>query len=235
MLAAARHGQGPTGGAPKRSYVGNFSRTESPISDNGMLRSGATAGRDWSDIITAGGLAYGTQANGQATPPYNDSLCCVNGVWAANQQAEAVCHFESGNVGAGYHELELLLRWDISTGIARGYEVNHAHDGGYAEIVLWNGALNGYTLPQNEGTPRGPLVNGGKFRAAAIGFTITAWYDYLDGLGFQQVATCDIRQFNSGAPPNIWTDGAPGFGHWNHGTTNTVTALAYSSFSAVEL
>ena len=37
------------------------------------------------------------------------------------------------------HEVEVLLRWADSAHIARGYECNLAFDGGYAQIVRWNG------------------------------------------------------------------------------------------------
>jgi len=219
-------------------YVTNFPLTQNPISEGGIWLAGASAGVDWSNIQTASNLAFGTQPNSTPPPPYKDSLACFNGphLFGADYDVRGVCHIESGNIGSGFHELEIFTRMQISSGVARGYEFNQAFDAAYGGFVWWQGGLNQF-LPGPVSTGLQPLTTGTILRVVASGNILRGYADY--GSGFILQCTCDISvaaNFPGTTPDghsySAWNDGQPGFGHWNDGVTSTTTALAYSQWSA---
>lgn len=63
------------------------------------------------------------------------------------------------------HEVELLLRFQITAHDARGYEVMWGISG-YLAVVRWNGPLADYTALYDSGDPRiGPPADGDVLRA----------------------------------------------------------------------
>ncbi len=211
------------------SYSTSFPLTENPILEGGRWRNGGAVGLDWSNMRTNGTLAFGTQVNGTPVPPYNDSGAILNG-FPADYIIQATCHVEAGNIGAGFHELELLSRWVYSPNVARGYEFSHAYNGAYATFVRWNGPVSDFDPANSGGTPHGSLVTGAVMKVIVSGNILSGYVDYNGGSGFQLVQQVDITTDFPAGP--VWNDGNPGMGHWNNGTTSTTTALAFSSFTA---
>ncbi|HKQ25233.1 MAG TPA: hypothetical protein VJT81_12395, partial [Burkholderiales bacterium] len=185
-------------------YTTNFPDTESPISEGGIWTNGLTTGQNWTDVKTTGGKAVATQ---EAFPTrYSDDLAHLNKSFvdfADNQYAQATVYLAPGYTGnGGKHEVELLLRFEITANKARGYEVLWGIDG-YIAIVRWNGPVGDFTPLYDPGfgsiaVPR----DGDVLRAEIVGNIITV---YKNG---SLVATADI--FGG----NVWTEGQPGIGFW---------------------
>src|SRR5438874_4698763 len=72
------HGPTHNEGA-KQSYSTNFSATENPISEGGKWINGGTTGRDWGNVQSTPGLAFGTMVS--SAPPYDDSTAVLAGTW----------------------------------------------------------------------------------------------------------------------------------------------------------
>jgi hypothetical protein len=104
-----------------------------------------------------------------------------------------------------------LLHWADDAHNARGYECNLAWNGGYAEIVRWNGKLGDFTYLIRSGAPSG-VHQGDVFSAKIVGDKITS---YLNGV---QIAT---------ATDSTFTDGNPGKGLWRGGGNAEVTLGDY--------
>jgi hypothetical protein len=158
------------GGSAGASYSTNFDLTESPLSEKGAWHH---TGLDWTLVDAGDGLAFGTQPLGvarQGPTGYDDSYAYLAG-FPADQQASGVLHF--GNIDASCtHEVEIILRWDDSAHVARGYECNLAFDGGYAQIVRWNGAIGDYTYLADGSVPGG-VHEGDTLSASVVGDQIT--------------------------------------------------------------
>jgi hypothetical protein len=208
------------------AYSTDFDLTESRISEGGRWH---RDGLDWTAIETFGGLAAGTQALGVARSGpgvYNDSYAYLTG-FPASQQASAVVHLASGVDTGCTHEVEILLRWADAAHTARGYECNLAYNGGYAEVVRWNGPVGDYTYvaPQGSGGP-GAVHDGDVFTAQIVGNVITT---ALNGRMLQRVDVTSV-----GGP--VWSDGNPGIGMWRG--TNGCGArgdYAFTHFAATSL
>ena len=126
-------------------YTTRFPLTEAPISENGRWISGKKAGLDWSDVVTTGNLAHGTQTGFNG---YDDSVALLTGTWGATQTVTGTVrsdHPVSGNV---FEEVELFVRARITPHLMRGYEINFRAIGSpqsYCEVVRWNGRLGDFT------------------------------------------------------------------------------------------
>src|SRR5215831_6507142 len=153
--------------APKRTYSTNFAATENPISEGGVWTRGGVEGRLWTSPQTIPGVCFPTQ-NDHAIPPYDDSIACLSG-FAANQKAKCVLH---RNSPAGEHEVEMLLRFQISSGLARGYEVS-VLQGGTVYVVRWNGALNDYTQIAGPISTNVNAGSGATWEAQIVGSVLT--------------------------------------------------------------
>ncbi|HEX7669178.1 MAG TPA: hypothetical protein VF395_06340 [Polyangiaceae bacterium] len=122
--------------------------------------------------------------------------------------------------GATTHEVEILLHWSDDAHNARGYECNLAWNGGYAEIVRWNGPINDFTYLARSSAPMG-VHEGDTLSAKIVGTTITS---YLNGV---QIAT---------ATDSTFTTGNPGIGLWRGGGAPvTLRDYAFTSFTATSL
>jgi hypothetical protein len=201
--------------APAVTYSTTFSATESPISEGGAWTHNGTF---WTKVDTSGGLAFNTQDNSGAV---DDSYAYLSG-FPPNQSASMVIHKGSPS---GFHECEILLRWLDSSSTARGYECNLAWDGGYAEIVRWEGPAGlgtsgSYTYVAPQGSGGGVTVNDGDvFSAQIVGGVITS---YLNGVPLNT------------ATDSTWTTGNPGIGFYR-ASAGPATDYCATSYSATGL
>jgi hypothetical protein len=205
---------GAGGSSGVSAYSTDFNLTESPISEGGKWKH---AGLDWTNVITAGGLAFGTQ-NGNGG--FDDSYAYLAASFPANQSASGTIHLEAG-ITAAYAEVEILLRWTDSTHNSTGYECNLAYNGQYAEIIKWPGPL-GTQKSQFKFISSGNAVAGGVhegdvFQADVIGNVITS---RLNG---KVIAT--------GMDSSIPSGGAPGIGFYSEGAPAS-PKFSFTQFSA---
>ena len=213
--AAVDAGADGDGGAV--TYSTDFLATENPISEGGHW---IHLGVPWSLVATGGGVAYGTQPGDGA---YTDSYAHLSG-FPPDQSVTATIHLAAGFSPGGTREVEIHLRWADSASSARGYECNLAYNGGYAEVVRWNGPLGDYTYvsPQGSGGP-GAVHDGDVFEAQIVGTTITT---SLNGHQLQHVDVASIGG-------TVWTDGNPGMGFWRGaGASATPGDYGFSSYAA---
>ncbi|MEO8137819.1 MAG: hypothetical protein ABI831_28060 [Betaproteobacteria bacterium] len=190
--------------AGSNSYATNFPSTENPISESGKWINGKTAGVDWNNVQAVPGKAHASVLSGNPNR-YNDSIAHLNTAFAANQFAQGSVYRAAGySPGTSKHEVELLLRFQISANFARGYEVLWGHSG-YLAVVRWNGPLGDYTALYEAGDPGiGPPVDGDVLRAEIIGNVIRV---YKNGM---QVASVSDATYANGQPGiGLWpVDGA---------------------------
>jgi len=180
------------------SYSTGFPQTENPISEGGMWIGGKAVGVDWNNVQTVPGKAYASVLSGSPNR-YNDSIAQLNTTFTANQFAQGTVYRAAGYSPTGGHEVELLLRFQITPQNARGYEVLWGHQG-YLAIVRWNGPLANYTTLYDSGNPGiGPAVDGDVLRAEIVGSTIRV---YKNGSLVASVSD------------STWTSGQPGIGFW---------------------
>lgn len=213
--------------ALRPSYGTNFPLTETSISEGGRWRGGLTDGGSWHDIRTAAGIAYGTQLSGPTSgPPYDDSMACLSD-FPPDHSASVIVNIDpAGNVGL-FHEAELLLRWDISPGVARGYECNYAYNGAYSQIAIWNGPQNSFGTFVDPGDPNGALQTGDVLLATAIGNVISM---YRNG-----VLTCQLIDTSGAGGGAKWTDGNPGLGQWRRNGSGLPPRIRYTHYEAHSL
>lgn len=176
--------------AGPKSYSTNFLAIENPISENGVWVTGLANGIDWNDVRKENGFAYGANVSAG----YDDCLAHLKG-FPPNHFSQATLHVASNYTPPSSHEIELLLRFEITAKNARGYEINCGWNGAYSQIVRWNGALNDFTYLNPTGPGFGALKEGDVIKATAIGNTITV---YKNGNQVMQVSD------------STWTDGDPG-------------------------
>jgi hypothetical protein len=164
------------------------------LSQGSLWINGKTAGRDWNDVRSEPGLAFGSNI----VTGYNDDIAVLTTSFSPDQYAEGTVHRAEPYSPNASHEVELLLRFKITAHTARGYEVLWGHKGDMA-IVRWNGPLGNYT-PLLDDLQIGPAVDGDVLRAEIIGGVIKV---YRNGV---LVAT--------GPNDTTWKDGQPGIGFW---------------------
>jgi hypothetical protein len=217
---ASTHDAGSSSDAGPVSYSTQFPSTEAPISEGGHW---IHRGTPWSLVDTSGGVAYGTQPGDGA---YTDSYAHLSG-FPPDQAVTATVHLAAGFSPGGTREVEIHLRWADTASTARGYECNLAYDGGYAEVVRWNGPLGDYTYvsAQGSGGP-GAVHDGDVFKAQIVGTIITTW---LNGQKLQQVDVASIGG-------TVWTGGDPGMGFWRGaGASATPGDYGFSSYAATSV
>jgi len=188
------------------SYTTSFTGTENPISEGGIWTNGLAAGLDWTDVKTTGGQAVATT---QTWPSrYSDDIALLNKSFIDfddNQYAQGTVYLAPGYTGnGGGHEVELLLRFEITPNGARGYEVLWGIPG-YIAIVRWNGPVGNYTPLWDPGIGSIPVpVDGDILRAEIIGNDLSV---YRNG---SLVHTTDITLMGG----TTYTEGQPGIGFW---------------------
>jgi len=156
-----------------QTYSTAFSTTENPISENGKWTNGGNVGLDWQNVRTTAGTpnkAYGTGVSDD----YNDCIAVLSG-FPANQSAEATVYRAAGYTPPSSHEIELLLRFQVSAHTARGYEMDFWYGGESLQIVRWNGRMGDFTVLNVSGPGPQGLVTGDIVKAQMIGNTITVF------------------------------------------------------------
>ena len=169
-----------------------FPLDEAPISEQGVWTSGGATGLDWQNINTLGGLAYGSGTSAG----YDDCIAHLSG-FPPNQYAEATVHVAANYTPPSSHEVELLLRFEITAHNARGYEILCGYNAAYSQIVRWNGPLNSFDYLTTSGPGFTPLAEGDVIRAEIVGDVITVFQN-----GAQVMSATD----------STWSNGNPGMG-----------------------
>jgi hypothetical protein len=195
-----------TASAAASRYVTRFEQTENPLSHGGRWINGKTIGLDWHDAKSVGGVAQASALSG-ISHRYDDSIAVLTTTFTPNQYAQGTVFRAAAYSPPSKHEIELLLRFQISEHSARGYEVLWADAGAFA-VVRWNGRLGDFTVlaatdrPELGGDGPGPglAIDGDVLRAEIVGEVVRVYKN--GGLVFV-------------APPNdTWKTGQPGLGFW---------------------
>lgn len=162
----------------RRIEVHTFDGSEDPLSEGGLWLGGLTHGVDWNDCRKVSGLACGkwtTQAQ------YRDPFALRNGVWAPDQEAEAVLS-GVGAVSSGcFPEFECWTRAAVSAGSATAYEAGIHANGDYAFIARWNGPPglpDGFDILVSMGALA--LANGDVMRFRSVGNTHTLYLNDVE-------------------------------------------------------
>jgi len=149
-----------------RSYRTEFRGNETPISEGGIWLNGKRDGIDWADVLMRDGRVYGEvtrmmakerrveqqvlgagAAAGAAEGDYDDPTAVLTGSWGRDQYGRARV-FSKNQTDKYFQEVEIRLRSSIKPHWCDGYEVFWRclkTDGGYAEIVRWNGKIGDFT------------------------------------------------------------------------------------------
>jgi hypothetical protein len=174
---------------------------EKPISQGGVWLNGQANGTSWSDVWAGLGRAYGAPTNtkfscGGDPGRYADPTAILRGgwqpdgqghsFWNPNQTVTATASCESNVTSVPYPEVEIRLRFQVTNGVAQGYEImwrcsNAGNIGNsYVAVARWNGALCDYT---GIGFTSGPasidggqgVVDGDTVTAQIVGSTLTLY------------------------------------------------------------
>lgn len=219
------------GGGGGGDFSTTFSATENPISEGGIWLNGQTDGGDWHDCLTTSGRCVGAADN--FVSRYADDICCLKTsyrAFSAAQWAQATLYVAGGYTGGGgSHECELLLRWSISSGVARGYEaaIGIRPAGTYAFIVRWNGSLGDYTALWDPGGSLGSYTN--TPTAMADGDVMRAEISAGGVISLRQNGI-----LLGSVTDSTWTGGQPGMGFWPVDGA-TAGSMGWSDFSAGDL
>jgi len=198
------------------SYSTSFPNTENPLSEGGRWINGRAVGGNWNNVQSMPGRAI---AAGFVSG-YDDPIAVLTTSFAANQYAEGTVFRATGYSPSASHEIELLLRFQITSGNARGYEVLWGA-GGEVNVVRWNGPLGNYTpVGGSTGPNIGAARDGDIFRAEISGTIIRV---YRNGA---LVLTRDVSSVG-----NVWTTGQPGMGFFPR-TGATLANYGWKSYRA---
>lgn len=228
-LCIEEGGNGDTNSTPcppvnsSSTYTTTFDATENPISEGGKWVNGKSVGLKWNDVQTANGKAYAANFIGGSSR-YNDPVAHLKTsfmTFAADQYAEATVSRVSGYKNpTDKHEIELLLRFEITANSARGYEVLWGQDG-EIYVVRWNGPLGSYKALGGLPDPGpGPAVDGDVLRAEILGNVIKV---YLNG-SLLFTAPAD----------STFSSGQPGIGFWPT-AGSTLSSYGWKNFEAGNL
>lgn len=218
---------GKAGAAPSgpRTYSTNFDGTELPVSEGGAW---AKQGTPWTRVQTASGVAFGRQGF-EGSGGFDDSYSLLTGTWGANQEASGVIYLD-GSISSGLHEAEIHLRGtEIDATHYTVYEFNLAWDGGYAQIIKWQGPPGdlggiGTDLAHfpvlDGGSVGGGVHNGDILTARAVGNTLSL---LVNGTLIAQ------------ATDSSYPTGRPGMGFYRGTSSSSASDYGFTSFSATEL
>lgn len=214
--------------ATNPNFTTNFPLTENPISQGGIWLNGAVDGGTWNDCKTTGGQCVGA-ANAGAPLFYNDDLGVLKTSYRTfnnDQFAQGTVYRAGGYTPAANHEIELLLRFSLSTNNAHGYEAlwgfDAASGNGYVALVRWNGNIGDYTAIYDPGVGAIPVMTDGDvFYAQIVGNFVT-----LKRNGTNITSPIDITSVGA-----TWASGQPGVGFWP--TTGAVPEnMGWKSYTA---
>lgn len=179
------------------SYSTNFGSTENPLSDGGKWVNGKAVGVNWHNVRSMSGRAVAAAF----VSGYNDPIAVLTTSFAANQYAQGTVFRVSSYAPSASHEIELLLRFQITAGNARGYEILWGAKG-EVNVVRWNGPLGSYNAIGGVTGPNlGAAKDGDVLRAEISGNIIRVYKNGTLAL------TRDVSTVG-----NIWTTGQPGIG-----------------------
>ena len=198
-----------------RSYRTEFRGNETPISEGGIWLNGKRDGIDWADVLMRDGRVYGEvtrmmakerrveqqvlgagAAAGAAEGDYDDPTAVLTGSWGRDQYGRARV-FSKNQTDKYFQEVEIRLRSSIKPHWCDGYEVFWRclkTDGGYAEIVRWNGKIGDFTsLKKLVGKEYG-VEDGDLIEASITGNVIKGYVN-----GKEMISAVDDR-IQSGSP-----------------------------------
>jgi hypothetical protein len=209
-------------------YTTSFPLTENPISEGGRWISAGAFG-SWSDMRTTTGLAFGTQDT-PVSPPYDDSGALLRPPpgksWGRNQRVIGQVKIANRGSWTGFHELPILLRGHIATGVLKGYEcLFPCTTSTKLEMTQWLGPLatnpggvagNPNSFGAHAEEPSWPGLSDNDFILAQIvGTVITMAHQPAAGGGYTSYLTYDTA-----SDAVRFSDGMPGIFHWKNGTSN---------------
>ncbi len=228
-------------------YSTNFASNENPLRESSAWLDGAADGRDWNNMKTVGGLAYGTQIGSTS---YDDSVAVLAGSWSWHQRCRARSWFVTSGgdsavlaSGSAFMEIELQLHFTVTTGSITGYEATIAcsSDQNYVQINRWNGAVGSFTLLGSATIPA-PAVPHATTNQGNVG---DLW-EFRDE-GTSSVPLLKVYQngilvltYNTSPDATKYTGGAPGIGHYDGqggsaGPTNSHQAdCGWTQFDATD-
>src|SRR5262249_30992606 len=138
-------------------------------------------------------------AGGAPEGDYDDPTAVLAGVWGPDQYARAEV-FSRDPTDEYFQEVEIRLRSTMEPHRCAGYEVFFRclkTDGGYAEIVRWNGKIRDFTSPAKLSGPQYGGEDGDIIEASITGNVIKG---YINGGGMIS------------APDDVFGQGGPGIG-----------------------
>ena len=198
-----------------RSYRTEFRGNETPISEGGIWLNGKRDGIDWADVLMRDGRVYGEvtrmmakerrveqqvlgagAAAGAAEGDYDDPTAVLTGSWGRDQYGRARV-FSEKQTDKYFQEVEIRLRSSIKPHWCDGYEVFWRclkTEGGYAEIVRWNGKIGDFTsLKKLVGKDYG-VADGDLIEASITGNVIKGYVN-----GKEMISAVDDK-IQSGSP-----------------------------------
>jgi hypothetical protein len=226
--------RGAIGAVAQTAYTTSFPVTENPILEGGLWTRGGSEGVSWTDPQTgansssSGQIAFGTQLPSSG---FTDSIAHLKN-FLPNHYAEGVMF----NAATDQIEVELLLRFLITNGNARGYELDYVFSGTNTcdlHLVRWEGAL-GVFQELNGGVAVATGVDistGTTHRGTISGNTITATRNGVT------VFTYDLLANFVADGSRIWGDGNPGMGFWDGSLAdgNHRNQMGFSTFSSAQV
>ncbi len=201
---------GGQGASASNNFSTTFASVENPLSEGGIWTNGLADGTDWSNARATANGAVGASDTFYLTQRYADCLAHLKTTYRtfnANQFAQGTVYRAGGYTGnGGSHEIELLLHFAISSGVARGYELLWS-TAGHMALVRWNGSLGDYTALVDGITAPGQAADGDVVRVEISGMVFTA---YKNGSPVSGLTAIDIAAIGG----TQWTTGQPGLGFW---------------------
>jgi hypothetical protein len=221
---------------PARSYSTHFQLDEDPISDGGMWLNGRADGIDWIDVISKNGVGYGAvsrmgvperrveQGNLEGSTPeeaapegdYDDPTAVLAGAWGRDQHGKARV-FSRNPTEEYFQEVQIRLRHTMKPHSCTGYEVFWRclkTEGGYAEIVRWDGKVGDWTSLKRFAGPEYGVEDGDLVEATIVGNVLKGFIN-----GVEVISATD----------DTYSEGAPGIG-FNFGVSDTNVDHGFSYF-----
>lgn len=195
-------------------YTTNLPVVENPLSETGKWVLGLRDGGNWNnEQVTANG-ACGSKDDFGGTTRYADNLAHINPTFRCylkKQWAQGTWYRQVGyNPSPGSHEMELLVFFSITPGVARGYECSIGMDstgGTYAFIARWNGPYGDFTALIDPGGGIGSYTN-----APTTPATGDVQYAEVTNTGVITLKQNGVVIVT--ATDTTWTYGSPGCGAW---------------------